>query len=86
MHYILVSLCKDVFERRTSTGSGLFFSFLDGVFAHSFGQIVSILVKTLGNTNLVASRCLKIKKTSLPVHVGRSKMPLHTTSSPGLFP
>ena len=27
MHYILVSLCKDVFEQRTSTGSGPFFIF-----------------------------------------------------------
>ena len=68
MHYVLVSLCKDVFERRTSTGSGLF-SFLDGIFAQIFGQIVSLIVETLGNTNLVASRGLKIKKTSLPVDV-----------------
>ena len=30
-----VSLCKEVFERCTSTGSGLF-SFLDGVFAQFF--------------------------------------------------
>ena len=52
MHYVLVSLCKDVFERRTSTGSGLF-SFLNGVFAKIFGQIVSIIVKTRGNTNSV---------------------------------
>ena len=34
---ILVSLSKDVFERRMSTGSGLF-SFLYGGFAQIFGQ------------------------------------------------
>ena len=68
----IVSLSKDVFERRTSTGSGLF-SFLDGGFIQIFGQIVSITVKTLGNSNLVASRCFKMKKTSLPVDVCRSK-------------
>ena len=54
----------------------VFFSFLDGVFAQIFGQIVSIIVTTLRNTNLGASRCFKMKKTSLPVDVRRSKMPL----------
>ena len=68
-------LSKDVFERRTSTGSGLF-SFLDSGFAHLLGQLVSIIVKTLRNTNLGASRCFKMKKTSLPVDVRRSKTPL----------
>ena len=76
MHYILVSLSKDVFERRTSTGSGLFFSILVGVSPQIFGQVVCLIVKTLGNTNLVPSRCLKMKKTSLPVDVRRSKPPL----------
>ena len=71
----LVNLSKDVFERRTSTGSG-FFSFLDSGFAHFLGQLVSIIVKTLRNTNLGASRCFKMKKTSLPVDVRRSKTPL----------
>ena len=66
---------KDVFELHTSTGSGVF-SFLDRGFAQMFGQIVSIIVKTLRNTNLGASRCFKMKKTSLPVDVRRSKMPL----------
>ena len=47
----------------------VFFSFLDGVFAQIFGQIVSIIVTTLRNTNLGASRCFKMKKTSLPVDV-----------------
>ena len=72
---IKVNLSKDVFERRTSTGSG-FFSFLDSGFAHFLGQLVSIIVKTLRNTNLGASRCFKMKKTSLPVDVHRSKTPL----------
>ena len=45
-------------------------------FAQIFGQIVSIIVKTLGNTNLVALRCLKMKKTSLPVDGCSSKPPL----------
>ena len=72
---ILVNLSKDVFERRTSTGSGLF-SFLDSGFAHLLGQLVSIIVKTLRNTNLGASRCFKMKKTSLPVDMRRSKTPL----------
>ena len=71
----LRSLSSDVFERRTSTGSGLF-SFLDSGFAHFLGQLVSIIVKTLRNTNLGASRCFKMKKTSLPVDVRRSKTPL----------
>ena len=70
-----MNLSKDVFERRTSTGSGLF-SFLDSGFAHFLGQLVSIIVKTRRNTNLGASRCFKMKKTSLPVDVRRSKTPL----------
>ena len=66
---ILLSLSKDVFERRMSTGSGIF-SFLHGGFAKIFGLIVSIIVKTFRNTNLVVSRC------SLLVGVRRSKTPL----------
>ena len=58
-----------------STGSGLF-PFLHGGFAQFFKQIVSIIVKTLRNTNLVALRCFKMKKTLLPVGVRRSKTPL----------
>ena len=72
---LLVNLSNDVFERRTSTGSG-FFSFSDSGFAHYLGQLVSIIVKTLRNANLGASRCFKMKKTSLPVDVSRSKTPL----------
>ena len=40
-----VSLSKDVFERRTLVGSGL------SILYAGFAQIVSIIVKTLRNTN-----------------------------------
>ena len=36
MHYILVRLSKDVFERRTSTGSGLFFFNFGRCFSSDF--------------------------------------------------
>ena len=39
-------------------------------------QIVSIRVKTLSNTNLVASRYIKREKGSLPVDVCRSETSL----------
>ena len=55
------SLSNDVVERRTSTGSGLF-ALLSPDFEQFLGQIVSISVKTLSNTNLVSSRMLKEKK------------------------
>ena len=48
---------KDVFERRTSTGSGPF-SFLGSGFAQIFGQIVSTRIKTL-NTRQFKSGSLK---------------------------
>ena len=54
----------------------VFFSFLDSGFPlFFFLQIVAIIVKTLRNTNLAASRCFKMKKTSLPLDVRRSKTP-----------
>ena len=56
----------------TSSGSGLF-SFLSGIFAHIFGQIVSVIRKRLRNTNLVASIYFKMKKTSLLVDEWPSK-------------
>ena len=59
----------------TSIGSGLF-SFLSGIFAHIFGQIVSVIRKSLRNTNLVASIYFKMKKTSLLVDEWPSKTPL----------
>jgi len=65
---LVVSLNKDVFERRTSTGSGLL-SVLDG--GPKFWT--NRLYKGKENTNLVASRCFKMIKTSLLVDVGRSK-------------
>ena len=69
-----MSLSKDGFERRTSI-EVVFFSFLDGTFAQIFGQMVSLTVKTLRNKNLVASRCFKIKKMSLPVEAVVLKYP-----------
>ena len=41
-----------------------------------FGQIDSIRVNTLSNTNLVASMHIKREKRSLPVDVRRSKTSL----------
>ena len=64
-----------VFERRTSTGSGLF-TFLGSGFAQIFGQMVVIMVKKLSNTNLVTSKHIKRKKASLIVNVRRTKTPL----------
>ena len=69
------SLSNNVFERRTSTGSGLF-SFFDGGFAQIFSQIASIIVKKLRNTNFISSRHVKRENTSLPVDVSRSKTSL----------
>ena len=71
----LGSLSSNVFERRTSTGSGLF-SFFDGGFAQIFSQIASITVKKRRNTNLISSRHVKRENTSLPVDVRRSKTSL----------
>ena len=72
---IIGSLSNNVFERRTSTGSGLF-SFFDGGFAQIFCQIASITVKKLRNTNFISSRHVKRENTSLPVDVRRSKTSL----------
>ena len=57
-----------------------FFAVLDNGFAQIFRQIVSMIVKTLRNTNFAASSCFKMKKTSLPVNVRRSKRPLFKLS------
>jgi len=70
-----VNLSKEVSEPRTSTGSR-HLSFLSGIFAQIFGQIVSIIRKRLRNTNLVASIYFQMKNTSLPVDVRCSKTPL----------
>ena len=56
-----------------------FLAFLVNVFSQIFGPIVSIRVKTLSKTRLVASRYIKREKVSLPVDLlpGRgSKTPL----------
>ena len=69
--FFLAKRCNSELKQRRQL-EVVFFSFLDGGFAQMFGQIF----KTLRNTNLVASRCFKMKKTSLPVDLGRSKTPL----------
>ena len=65
---LIGSLNKDVFERRMSTESWLFELF-GSDFEQIIGQIVSLTVKTLSNTNLVASRYFKRGKGSIPVDV-----------------
>ena len=54
-----------MFDPRTSTGSGLF-ALLSRDLEKKFGQIVSLRLKTLSNTNLVAFRHIKGQKGSLP--------------------
>ena len=49
------------------------FALSDSGFALTFGQIVSISVKELNNTNLVASRHIKRERASLPVDACSSK-------------
>ena len=66
---------KHVFERRTSAGSWLFALFGRETL-EILGQIVSLRVRTLCNTNLVASRHIKRQKgllrvSVLPVYVPR---------------
>ena len=53
-----------------------FFAPLSRDFEQIFGQIVSIRVKTLSNTNLVTSRHIKREKRSLPVDMRLSKTSL----------
>ena len=90
----LGSLSSSVFERRTSTGSGLFVSLGSGL-VQTLGQIVFIREKKLSNANLLESRHIKEKKASLPVDVRRSKTSLlklpnrvferRTSTGSGLF-
>ena len=68
----LESLSKAVFERRSSAVSGRF-AFLGSDLARIFGQIVSIRVKKLSKTDLVATRHIKMKKGTLRVEVASSK-------------
>ena len=60
----LESLSKDVFERRTPTGS-VFFALFGGRFARNFEKIVCIKVREPSKTNLVTSRHIKKEKASL---------------------
>ena len=71
---LIGSLSNDVFEPCTSPGSGLFELF-GRDFEQILWQIVSVRVKTLSNTNLVASRNIKEEKGSLPVPVPLLKLP-----------
>ena len=50
-----------------------FFAHLSCDFEVTCEQIVSVRVKTLSHTNLVASRHIKREKSSLPVDVHRSE-------------
>ena len=50
---VIGSLSTDVFEQRTTTGSGLC-AILGCDFEHIFQQLVSIGIKTLSSTNKVA--------------------------------
>ena len=66
--FILGSLSNKIFEWHRSTASDLFA--LSGCgFEQILGQIFSIRVKTLSNTNLIASRLNERGKCSLPVDV-----------------
>ena len=72
---IVGGISKNVFEQRTSTGSGYFAS-LGSCFAHICVQIVHFRQKTVSKTNLALSWHTKTEKASLPVNVCRSKTSL----------
>ena len=72
---ILGNLSKDVFERRTSTGSGRF-ALLGRNFPQIFWQFVLVRVKILSKTNLVASKNIKRENASLPFDVRRPETSL----------
>ena len=73
--WTIVSFISDVFERRTSTGSRVFALF-GRDFEQILGHMVSLRIKTLSNTNVVASKHIKREKGSLPVDVRGSKTSL----------
>ena len=73
--FIKKFISNDVCERLKSNGSGLF-AILSHDFEQSFGQIVSVRVKSVSNTDLVLSGHIKREKGSLPVYVRRSKTTL----------
>ena len=70
----IVSLSKDVFKRRTSTGSGFFHLWAVVFPKFSLSRLHSS--KETFNTNFLASRYFKMKNTSLPVDERRSKTTL----------
>ena len=75
------SLSNSVFERRTSTGSGLFTSLGSGL-VETLGRIGFIREKKLSNTNLLESRhILRGEKTSLPVDVAQKLLYLNSLMS-----
>jgi len=68
----LGSLSNSIFEQCMSTGNGLFALF-GSDFEQILEHIVSLRLKTLSNTNLVASRHIEGEKGSLPFDVRRLK-------------
>ena len=85
---ILGSLSNSFFQRRTSTGSGLFASLGSGL-VETLGKIVLIREKKLSNTTLLASTHMKREKVSLLLEVRRSKtsllkLPITSLRLPGL--
>ena len=62
-------------QRRNSPGPGPF-SFMGRGLASIFGQFVSVRIRKLNNTNLVASSHIIKEKASLPVDVRRSEKTL----------
>ena len=65
----------DVFERRTTAGSGLFGTF-GGGFANIFGQVVSIRGQRQYEERIWKSSKFKMVNVSLQVDVRHSKTPL----------
>ena len=61
-------LSKNVFERRMSTGSGLF-AFLVSCLGQILGYIFNVRLKKRSDIYLVALRHIKGEKASLPVDV-----------------
>ena len=75
LHLLNRELKQQCFERRTSTGSGLFASLGNGL-VETLGSIVFKREKKVSNTSLLASRHIKREKASLPVDVRGSKTSL----------
>ena len=75
MYVLRRTLSSDVFERRKSTGSGPF-ALLSRNFEQILGQMVSLRVNILSNTNLIVPRHIKREKDTLLVDERRSKTSL----------